>query len=70
MYMLEFRNPMTNLVASKWISVEDIPDLQQIKKLVRQGFHLIFKSSSMETRSLLSLHIICKALEYAALQKR
>ena len=69
MYMLEFRNPMTNLVASKWISVEIIPDLQQIKKLV-QGFHLIFKSSSMETRCLLSSHIICKALEYAALQKR
>ena len=29
MYKVKFQNPMTNLVASKWISVEDIADLQQ-----------------------------------------
>ena len=29
MYKVKFQNPMTNLGASKWISVEDIADLQQ-----------------------------------------
>ena len=29
MYKVKFQNPMTNLVSSKWISVEDIADLQQ-----------------------------------------
>ena len=29
MYKVKFQNPMTNLVASKWISVEDIANLQQ-----------------------------------------
>ena len=29
MYKVKFQNPMTNLVVSKRISVEDIPDLQQ-----------------------------------------
>ena len=29
MYKVKFQNPMTNLVASKWISEEDIADFQQ-----------------------------------------
>ena len=29
MYKVKFENPMTNLVASKWMSEEDIADLQQ-----------------------------------------
>ena len=29
MYKMKFQNPLTNLVASKWISVEDIANLQQ-----------------------------------------
>ena len=45
MYKVKFRNPMENLVASKRISAEDIPDLQQMKKLERQGFDLIFNPS-------------------------
>ena len=60
MYKVKFRNPMTNLVVSKWISVEDIVDLQQEQsdkkgmflvplsckqKLVRQGFELTYNSS-------------------------
>ena len=29
MYKVKFQNPMANLVASKWISVKDVADLQQ-----------------------------------------
>ena len=29
MHKMKFQNPMTNMGASKWISVEDIANLQQ-----------------------------------------
>ena len=56
MYKVKFQNPMTNMGASKWISVEDIANLQQKhsgcllflvplsneQKLIRQGFDITF----------------------------
>ena len=40
MYKVKFQNPMTNLVVSKWISLKDIADLQQIRSDKR---HLLCK---------------------------
>ena len=42
MYKVKFQIPMTNLVASKWISVEDIADLQQKQPVKRRIFCKIF----------------------------
>ena len=40
MYKVKFQNPITNLVVSKWMSLKDIADLQQIRSDKR---HLLCK---------------------------
>ena len=42
MYKVKFQNPMTNVVVSKWISLKDIADLQQIQSDKRHIFCKMF----------------------------
>ena len=88
MYKVKFCNPMRNLLASKWIYVEDVADLQLQQsdkrrlfhkiflsplsnkpKLMNQGFDLTFNPSPDENCHFSAINIICKVLEYTALQK-